>query len=341
VLTVREPPQNQKPILIDDENSRVDGFISVGIQTLVFPSEETKMLRKKENPQISAEELNYEIFVTKDSLRVGVKLLVAYKITDPRKAITELTKDGIVKHVENCCVVDMGRSIQACSSKDFLSAAQNVSQNKPLKGEVDEEKLAVVGMPGGPSLLQYFQDTVKRALASDLSEYGIELVRLNFETPKVLDKDIARQMADQALNVASVSSQEAVMKQKAEIARVQAEQEANVKRIAQEQENSNKLSIARTSKESAQLEADAVVIAAEAARKAAGMQGSQYGEHPSLLQIKLAEIQAGAIASAKISMVVAPEQLGNAMAMFGNMPQMMQMAQGMNMAPGMNMSQRR
>jgi hypothetical protein len=227
--------------------------------------------------------LSLQIFTTKDSLRVGVKLLVAYRIADPRRAITALSKDGIAKHVENCSVVsargdgdwgmieqsamqgsvvvamggprkhgtqnvsvcvfasvqvDMGKSIQASSSKDFLSSAQN----KPLSS------------PGeAPSLLQHFQDTVKsvvrgkraheqhvdaahmrkewfgsshdratcgffffflclalpvpsplfslrsfsvfrQALASDLEEYGIELVRLNFETPKVLDKDIARQM---------------------------------------------------------------------------------------------------------------------------------------------------
>lgn len=164
------------------QNCRVDGFMSVGIQTLVFPSEETKRNRKRENASIDINEINYEVFTTKDSLRVGVKLLVAYKIVDPRKAIIALTKEGIVKHVENCCVVDMGKSIQACSSKDFLSSAQN----KPVRPNGASSSGEV--SPGEPSLLQHFQDTVKMALAADLHEYGIELVRLNFETPKVLDK---------------------------------------------------------------------------------------------------------------------------------------------------------
>lgn len=102
-LVIREPPTNGKPIWIDDENCRVDGFISVGVQTLVFPSDETKAMRKRENAAITTEECNYEIFTTKDSLRVGVKLLVAFKIVDARKAIMELTRNGIIKHVENCC----------------------------------------------------------------------------------------------------------------------------------------------------------------------------------------------------------------------------------------------
>jgi hypothetical protein len=63
-LVIREPPTNGKPIWIDDENCRVDGFISVGVQTLVFPSDETKALRKRENAAITTEECNYEIFTT-------------------------------------------------------------------------------------------------------------------------------------------------------------------------------------------------------------------------------------------------------------------------------------
>ena len=140
--------------------------------------------------------------------------------------------------------------------------------------------------------------------------------------------EIAEQMAEQALNIASVSSQEAVMKQQAEIARVKADQEATVLRIQQEQENANRLSIAQTKKEAALMEADALVIAAEGQRKAAAMQGSQYGEHPSLLQIRLAEIQAAVMAKASISIMVAPDQVSHAMGAFANMGQFLQMAGG-------------
>lgn len=162
---------------------------------------------------------------------------------------------------------------------------------------------------------------------------GIELVRLNFETPKILDQGIAKQMAEQALSVAAVSSQEAVMKQQADIARVRADQAATVVRIAQEQENANKLSIARTAKEAAQLEADALLIKAEAAHSVQKMEGRQFDDHPALLQIKLAQIQSAAISNAKISMVIAPEKVGNALAMFGNMPHLMQIAGMTNQQP--------
>ena len=49
---------------------RVEGFLSTGIQTLVFPSEEMLNQRKKENKNASDDEINYEIFTTKDSLKV-------------------------------------------------------------------------------------------------------------------------------------------------------------------------------------------------------------------------------------------------------------------------------
>ena len=67
----------------------------------------------------------------------------------------------------------MGKAIQQCSSQEFLTS----NQTKPRKtGEASSQVAA--------PLFQHFQDVVKNELMHDLSEYGIELVRLNFEVSK-------------------------------------------------------------------------------------------------------------------------------------------------------------
>lgn len=111
-LMVIEPSDDRKATIIDSATAVVDGFLSTGIQTLVFPSEETRIQRRKENPNGADDEINYEVFTTKDSLKVGVKLLVAYKVINPMKLLQVLTREGVNNHVENLATVDMGKAIQ-------------------------------------------------------------------------------------------------------------------------------------------------------------------------------------------------------------------------------------
>jgi regulator of protease activity HflC (stomatin/prohibitin superfamily) len=307
-LQVIRPSNDAKPVVIDNETAFVDGFISTGIQTLIFPSDATKIERRKENSKVTDDEINYEVFTTKDSLRVGVKLLVAYTIADPEKALSLLRKDGIIRHIENCATVDMGKAIQQCSSKEFLSSSQNRPTNNNEKD--------FLGSNAAP-LLQFFQDTVKTALFKDLSDYGINLVRLNFETPKILDVGIAKQMAEQALTIASVSARESVLEQNNKIARTVAEQEAAVKSIAQQQENNNKISSAKAELEAAQLRGQAklaeaklngesLVAEAEARNKAAQLVGAQYNTHPALFSLEALRIQTEALSKANLHLIAAP-----------------------------------
>jgi len=77
--------------------------------------------RKADNPHADPAVLSYEVFITKDSLKVGVKLLVAYQILDPLMALTMLRdEEGLLRHVENLAVTDMGKAIQQSSSQGTL-----------------------------------------------------------------------------------------------------------------------------------------------------------------------------------------------------------------------------
>ncbi|EKD70214.1 MAG: hypothetical protein ACD_46C00599G0003 [uncultured bacterium] len=261
-LEIIEPKIDSNPTIIDSPTHEVTGFLSTNVQTLLFPSDDTKEQRKKDNPRSSSEEVSYEIFTTKDSLKVGVKLLVAYRIRDPQLVLSILGRDGIIPHIENLATADMGKAIQQCSSQEFLS----FYQTKPPKEDgASKLERALIDPPKAES----FQDIVKNQLSKDLKEYGIELVRLNIETPKIMDNEIAKKMSEQSLKTAEANAQEAVLEKQYAIAKRQAEQEAKTKEIAQKQMNDAKISTAQADLDAAKLSAQALLVKADAERDAA------------------------------------------------------------------------
>jgi regulator of protease activity HflC (stomatin/prohibitin superfamily) len=346
-LEIITPSEDQKPIMIESATHDVDAdFLPIGIKTLIFPSEETKKEKRKDNSKATEDEIAYEVFTTKDSLRVGVKLMVAYEISDPALAMRRLVSTkGILEHIENCAVVDMGKAIQRCSSQEFLS----FYQTKPRNGS---EKQANDGMPSAPPA-EHFQDEVKNQLSGDLAEYGIKLVRLNIETPKVLDESIAKQMGSQSIATAQASATEATLAVKFNIARQQAQQEAEVARIQQEQKNNSVISAAQatfeatrineTAKiaaqeavqetanrialskaqndlESAKLKAQVVKTDSEARNEQVKLEGQRLHDYPALLQLELARIQFAALAQTKpnVTLNVTSEEMRNFSAMSMN-----------------------
>jgi regulator of protease activity HflC (stomatin/prohibitin superfamily) len=346
-LEIISPSEDQQPIMIQSATHDVDeNFLPIGIKTLIFPSEETKKEKRKDNSKATEDEVAYEVFTTKDSLRVGVKLMVAYEISDPALAMRRLVSTkGILEHIENCAVVDMGKAIQRCSSQEFLS----FYQTKPRNGS---EKQAADGMPSAPPA-EHFQDEVKNQLSADLAEYGIKLVRLNIETPKVLDESIAKEMGSQSIATAQASATEATLAVKFNIARQQAQQEAEVARIQQEQRNNNVTSAARATFEATKLNETAKIAAQEAVQETANrialskaqndleaaklkaqviktdseakneqvkLEGQRLHDYPALLQLELARIQFAALAQTKpnVTLNVTSEEMRNFSAMSMN-----------------------
>lgn len=225
-----------KPKLITDPNHSVGledkSVLITTLQTLEFPSEET--VRKRKESKASAEELQYEVFYTQEACRVAVKLVAAYTITDPHKAISSLgSQEEIQRHIEKVAVTDMGKVVQQSTLQKFVSSTRQKITPAELP-PVHERKDA----PSAPEE-RTILDEVKAQLAEDLSEYGIKLVRLSFELPEILDQKIRKEMSEQALTTTQVEVQESMAKKKAWVAQQQADQEASVASIKQKQVNAN------------------------------------------------------------------------------------------------------
>lgn len=294
----------KEPTLIKSATHLVQGFLTTSIQTVVFPSEDTKHQRQKEGA--IADEIAYQVFTTKDSLKVGVKLMVAYAITNPEITIAKLGRlEDIINHIENVATVDMGMVIQKSSAQEFLSSVQT----KPRSIVIEEKHPG----PSAPEI-QTIKDEVQNKLTQDLAEYGIELVRLNFETPKILNTEIAQKMSKQSLISAEVSAKEANMEKNIWIATSLAQQDSQVLAIKQKQANANITSEALARAEATKIEAEAKfeatrrqaesrLVLAEAEQKAAQLQGEVFKQCPALLELEKAKLFATALQKAQLFVV--------------------------------------
>jgi len=291
ILHIIEPPREGKPIMIDSSTHNFEGFISTSLQTYLFPSEATKKQMILDNPKASADEHNLKTFQTRDSLRVGVVLVVAFKIRDPEVAITKLGKDGILPHIENIAFADMGKAVQMNTLQEVLYFTQN-------KLNTNEDQS-----------LQTIQDLVRKNLAKDLEDYGIELARLNIETIKVLDADIAKKLAGQSVTSAEYTTKQATLVKEYDIKTTEARLRAETDNIEVQQKNQAVISQAQAKLDSARIESEALLIAGDAKRKVEEMQGHLFLKFPQLYELELAKIKAQALRGATI--YITPQDLGN------------------------------
>ena len=299
-------PEQQQAYLIDDETFQVDGFLSTIINTVVFPSEQTKEARRKENPRATNEDVNFEVYTTRDSLKIGVKLLIVYRVVDPEQTLRQLRRADIVSHIENLASVDASKAMQQSSSQDFL---QFTSTRARVSDSITTDLLDGKAEAAGAAPLLHFTDIVRNALASDLARYGVELVRLNIESPKVVDVNIQSELEKTSLLSAKSNAEASMLQQQLLIARTRAEQEAKVSSIAIEQANRNKVTSAQADLDSARLRAAAQVEEEKGRQLAADLRGKQFDASPVLLQLELARMQTEAVTRANISLVITPEQM--------------------------------
>lgn len=274
---------------IDSSSHAILGFLNTGIVTCVFPSAQTREERRRENPRATLDEISFEPMTTRDSLKVGLKLLVAYQVNDPHKVMKKLRMQDIMSHVESLAVSDLMRAVQNSTSQNFLHSSGKNHEHELEAGET----LSVT-------------DKVRGELKKHLDDCGLSLVRLSIEESKILDEELAREMAKQALVAAKASAEQAVIEQKAAVAKSNAELEAMSRRVKQEQDNQIRISAARAELEAQRLAAEGIVCKAEAEQKAAELRGEQFRKYPELLQLELAKIQAEALKSWRVTLI-APE----------------------------------
>jgi regulator of protease activity HflC (stomatin/prohibitin superfamily) len=345
-LRVFPPPQDGQPILITSPNHSIDGFLTTGLQTKTFPSEGTKKRLLQENPQATVDEFSHEIFTTSDSLKLGVLLVVAYRIADPERALAILSnEEKILEHIENLARTDMGRAVKSCSSQQFLVSFQNQIKKADIEIKQSESN------PFIPPPFMGVQDDVRHKLGEELKEYGIELVRFNIESYKIMDEGIAKEMEKQSLNTAKTNAKEGTLEANYRIGKREAEQAAEILRIQTVQQNqvitstataqleaakqqSEKEILAATAQAEAGLrnatakaqgdlrkaeaEAKGIIIKAEADKKANEMRGEVFRNNPQLFEYEMTKINVEAFQKSNATFLLPVEMVPYITSLAGN-----------------------
>lgn len=314
-LEIVKPSTNGKAMLITSPTHSFKEFLEISTQTLTFPSEETQTKRKQQGEKENNHIL-YEVFRTKDGCDIGVKLLVVYHIKSPEEVLRKLgNPEAIVPHIENIVVADMGNAIQQCTSQDFMSTDQ--TKTRPTSPPARDGS-----QPSAPEFYRNLQDLVKNKLTDDFGEYGIQLERVNIETPIVL------KMSTQSELFSKTNTEVANLDQQKQIAVSKAERDAATRNIQQDQENAIRISKARAELEAATQEAEATKKRADAdaysaLKKAeAEVAGRKllaevFKNNPALFQYQLATLQADAIKSMNTT-VISPEVAAGLFALGSN-----------------------
>ena len=279
---------------IENPNWSFLGFLNMGMQTYIFPTERARQERLLANINATPDETNYIPVTTKDSLKFGLKLLVAFEVEDPRKVMRSLRIKDILDHVEKLAVSDMALAMSHSTSQNFLSMA-TIGNVKARHGDDEMEQRE--------HKAQSVSDEVRAYLARHLKECGLNLVRFNVEESKVLDAQLAKEMSNQALVAATASAEQAVIGQKTAVARANAEMGAMARKVQQEQENQILISKAKAELEAARLEAEGVLVNAEAEAKAAAMIGEMYQKYPELLTLELCQQQMDALGGSSVTFI--------------------------------------
>ncbi len=259
-LKVLAPPTDGKPIIRDDPTLLVeDEFIKTTVQTLEFPSKAAKKAKSEESKNIKDDELNYEVFTTQDGLRVGVKVLVTYKITEPELTLKELGRSAdLNSHIEKITAADMAKVIQKCTSQNFLSYDYSTAK----KASDAEIKNMDPFSQTGPKIMGIL-DEVKKEILGDLKKCGIELQRLNIETPKILDEKIIAEMSQFSIRTQKAAADRAAFEIENKLALQKKGQESDLSKIQQDRDNANLVSAAQARAQAAEQDALAAKTKAE------------------------------------------------------------------------------
>jgi regulator of protease activity HflC (stomatin/prohibitin superfamily) len=308
-LEILEPSSTGKPYIVDDPTFSTNSkFLDTTLQTLIFPSDEAQAKHKKDGR--SSEETPYEVVMTIDSVRIGVKLLVAYRIINAKLAISQIKQDEIKRHIESVTIADMTRCVQRCTSQQFMHSNKSTPDSKSVH-DPNVERVGTVPDYEEKTI----QDEIRDRLAEDLEKYGIKLVRMNFEEAIFLNKEILNALQAQAMSTAKTNSEVAQMEQKFQIAQKQARQEAEVTTSKAKAAADAKLLDAEADAKALEIraiaEAKAILAKAQANAEAAELQASILQKYPASLEARLAEIRASMMN--KATFFVAPAEFTNMM----------------------------
>lgn len=261
-------------------------------------------------PQLD-DESDLLICETKDLVKVGVRADVFYSIADPDKCIQTLNTDELEDLVRETAVATLTNIIRS-------TALNQIAQSRQISASVTEESIpeaenvTALDDDGSPmeqqdTAVSYFFDRAHDEFMTKLHEdfvtrYGVDIVNVRMESLKIMDTELANEIAQNCLTTAHVENQlsnlqgqNLIATQKEQTAadceKIKAVSEAKAEKTRADAENKRRVDATKAEAEStkfqliteAQAQADAILLKAKAEAEAIRLKASAEAERAKLL----------------------------------------------------------
>ena len=261
IVEIIESKSSAEPTIINSVVHRVEDFIDISIQDLIFPSDETIASNRKSKKK--DQECEYEVIRTSDGANMAIKLLVQFKITNAKDAVNNLkTMSRIKEHIEHVVRGDLQTAVKKSTSQDFTNVSKRPRQSDISDG--DGKLLA-----SAPSMSSQL-DHLKEELEIHLKPFGIYIVNLNIEEAICLDKKRNEAADDASLKTAALHIKETTIERENILEQKAADQAARIAAIKAKQ---------GMDQATLQAEADLKTAEAKANTKRAEYQAKAYEEY--------------------------------------------------------------
>lgn len=243
---------------------------------------------------------------TKDLVKVGVRADVFYSIVDPEKCIQTLNTDELEDLVRETAVATLTNIIRS-------TALNQIAQSRQISASAESDVVADAalvdgdGEVGAPSAVSYFFDRAHDEFMLKLHEdfvtrYGVDIANIRMESFKIMDTELANEIAQNCLTTAHVENQlsnlqgqNLIATQKEQTAadceKIKALAESNALQTRSDAENTRRVEAAKSEAEAkkyslitaAQAEADAILLKAKAEAEAIRLKAAAEAQRAKLL----------------------------------------------------------
>jgi len=242
---------------------------------------------------------------TKDLVKVGVRADVFYSIVDPEKCIQTLNTDELEDLVRETAVATLTNIIRSTALNQIAQSRQiSASESEVV---ADATLVGDEGETGDVSAVSYFFDRAHDEFMLKLHEdfvtrYGVDIANIRMESFKIMDTELANEIAQNCLTTAHVENQlsnlqgqNLIATQKeqtdADCEKIKALSEANASQTRSDAENARLVAAAKSEAEAkkyslittAQAEADAIILKAKAEAEAIRLKAAAEAERAKLL----------------------------------------------------------
>lgn len=304
--------------MIDSSTHVFERFLSTKQRSIRLISyKATHKIAKTSGNNVWEEELHEDadllLCETKDLVKVGVRADVFYSISDPNKCIQTLNTDELEDLVRETAVATLTNIIRS-------TALNEIAQSRQISASTEEDVMEAVVLNEGelddgdnPDSdekrvnVSYFFDRAHDEFMTKLhrdfvTRYGVDIANIRMESLKIMDTELAGEIAQNCLTTAHVENQLSNLQgqnkidtQKEQTAadceKIKAMSEASAKETLANAENKRNIETAKAMAEAqklktiteAQAEADAILLKAKAEAEAIRLKASAEAERAELL----------------------------------------------------------